>query len=117
MIETLLSGGLSEILTVFARGPEGVMPVGLITVQYADRLAFPHVYWFPWCTPRNKVEIGVRFFIQLKKNHLVLVTTDDGPDMKYFSHLCDYGLLRAVGKIRDYYAEGQGAMLFQSVGT
>lgn len=112
VVERFLTKGLSEIVTVM-----GEVPLAMISVEYSDRLALPHAYWFPWATPRNKVETGVKFFIQLKKNNLVLITVKDEVDVKYFQHLCKYGLLRAVGKIRDYYPDGEGAMLFQSVGA
>ncbi len=97
------------------------IPVLLVSVEYSGNLAIPHAVWFPEATPRNKLELGLRLFMELKKNHLVLATVKEtkgtkSPDVKYCEHLCDYGVLRRVGTIRDYHGPGENGVLFQSVG-
>ena len=81
----------------------------------SGKLASPHVIWYPEASPRNKVEVGVLVFRELKKEALVLVAPKEEFE-PYFRHLAKYGLLRVVGKIRDYFGEGQHTTLFQSVG-
>lgn len=90
------------------------IPIGVVGVHFDGNVAFPHVSWFPEASPRNKVEAGVMFIDQLKKEYLVLITGPEG-NAPYWRHLAKYGLLRGVGKIRDFYGKGEGAMMFQSV--
>lgn len=102
------------MVVVHADTPRGNMPVGLITVQENDFLAYPHVIWYPEASPRNKIEIGVKFFRDLKKDRLGLVTALES-DVSYFRHLGKYGLLRQVGKIRGFNRKGEDVILFQTV--
>lgn len=90
------------------------IPIGIVGVHFDGNLAFPHVSWFPEASSRNKIEAGVLFLSELKKAYLVIIT---GPEKfsPYWRHLAKYGLLRAVGKIRDFYGKGDHAMMFQSV--
>lgn len=111
----LILAANSKLWAVVAHTPHGLIPVGMVGVHYDGNLAFPHVTWFPEASRRNKIEGGVAFIRDLKKTHMVIIT---GPEKwaPYWRHLAKYGLLRAVGKIRDYYAPGDHAMMFQSVG-
>lgn len=93
----------------------GKIPVALISIAYDAHRAYPHAVFFPEATDRLRLEIGVKFLIELKKQNLVLIDSREATT-GYFRHLCRYGLLRAVGKIRDYYAKGEDAMWFQSRG-
>lgn len=78
------------------------VPIGVAGVHFDGHVAFPHVSWFPEATSRDKLEAGVSFIWELKQEHMVIIT---GPERftSYWRHLAKYGLLRAVGKIRDYY--------------
>jgi len=91
------------------------LPVGLIIVNYDNNKAYPHVAWFPEATPRLRVDIGARFVMSLKKTHLVMIATQEA-NLGYFRHLCNYGLLRPIGKVLGYYPDGEDGTLFQSVG-
>lgn len=113
MANDLMAAGTSMI-TVSAETPKGNMPVALITLDGNERVAWPKAFWFPSASPRNKVEIGVKFFRDMKKTHLGLVTARP-KDQPYYRHLAKYGLLRHVGKIRDYHGPGDDVMLFQTV--
>lgn len=90
------------------------IPIGIVGVHFDGRIAFPHVSWFPEATSRDKIQAGVLFLHDLKKDYLVIIT---GPEKfeGYWRHLAKYGLLRPVGKIRDFYGPGDHAMMFQSV--
>lgn len=116
-IETLNSAMVAgtELVIAFADTPKGNIPVVLITIHSNFKIAWPHAGWMPWASPRNKVEIGVKFFRDLKRTHLGLVTATP-EDQPYFRHLAKYGLLRTVGKIRDFNMDpGNDVMLFQTV--
>lgn len=114
-LSALIAGG-GEAIAVLADTPNhGRIPTGLAVIEYDGNLAYPHVLWYPDASPRSKLEATLAFMIRLKKNKLVLVRGADR-DVGYLSHLCKYGVMRKVGKIRDYFADGTHATLFQSVG-
>ncbi len=89
------------------------IPVCLCLIEYQQNRAYPNVWWFPEATPRNKIELSVKFLIELKAEFLVLIPSKEH-EVAYFSHLSYYGLLRKVGTIREYFPDGK-AILFQSV--
>jgi hypothetical protein len=67
------------------------------------------------------LEIGLNVYLELKKNWLVLTPIKEtkgtkSTDVKFHQHLCDYGVIRRVGTIRDYFGPSENGILFQSVG-
>jgi hypothetical protein len=108
------SGG--EVVVPMAKVRGELIPVGMISIAYQENRAYPHAIWFPEASARIRLEIGVKFIVELKKTHLVLITAEM-PDIHYFRHLSRYGLLKAVGKIQGYTATGDDVMMFQSAGT
>lgn len=118
MANEAMANGI-EVWTVFGKTSYGIIPIALLTIQFSrypvGRLAQPHVVWYPEASPRNKIEAGVLMLRELKKESMILIASADDV-LPYHRHLAKYGLLRSVGKLRDYRGEGQHAMLFQSVG-
>lgn len=113
-VSPVVQGG-GDAVTMLANTPEhGEIPVGLAMISYHGGIAWPHALWFPDASARNKLEVGLAFFIELKKNAKVLITSDRG-DEPYFLHLCKYGVLRKVGKLHEWFDPAH-ATLFQSVG-
>lgn len=109
-----------EVLVALANTSKGEIPLALVTVEYSDGKAFPHALWFPEASYRNKLELGLVLFIELKKRHLVLVTAmtpkgEKSSDVKFFEHLGKYGVLRRVGTIHGYFGPDDNAVIFQSV--
>lgn len=105
-----------------ARKGEGMIPVELISIEYSGNVAMPHVVWFPEASSRNRLELGLKLFMSLKKQHLVLINIvsqkgEKSADVRFHEHLCKYGVLRRVGTIRDYYGADVNNVLFQSVGN
>ena len=98
---------------------DGRTVVCLATVMFQDtpdlaRQAQPHVHWFPEATARDKVEIGLRFLVDLKRQALLLIAANKA-DWRFFDHLCKYGAVRRVGTIRGYFEDGGDAGLWQGV--
>ena len=117
-------GELSQFLAdLMEKGGEGYIgmakkggkdtPICLCLIEYQQRRAYPQVWWFPEATPRNRIELAVKFLIELKAEFLVLIPSKE-QEVAYFKHLCKYGLLHRVGTIREYFSDGK-AVLFQSV--
>ncbi len=94
-------------------------PIGMVGVTYGktgERVrAFPHAVWFQEGTARQRLEVSLRFLLNLKKTHLVVIEAREA-DWRFFQHLCKYGAIRRVGTIRDAYGEGKRAAIYQSVG-
>ena len=91
------------------------IPLGLAVIEYKGKVAYPHAIWFPDSSPRNRLEIGLAFFLELKKNNTGLVISDKKNEA-FFLHLCKYGVLRRVGQLWDWYEDGDRVKLFQTVG-
>lgn len=114
-VEQFLNMG-GEVVVPVARIDNEQIPVGVISIARQENRAYPHVIWFPEASARLRLEIGVKFIVELKKQALVLITAVER-DIHYFRHLSRYGLLKAVGKIQGYTASGDDVMLFQSAGS
>ena len=117
-------GQLTQLLTELVdRGGQGYVgiarkgdkdiPICLCLIELQQNRVYPNAFWFPEASPRNKVELSVKFLIDLKAKFLVLIPSEER-EVAHFSHLCKYGLLRKVGTIREYFSDGK-AVLFQSV--
>ena len=101
-----------------AQTPLGRIPVGFLVIEFrvmpdTKRQAWPEPLWFPEASPRNKLELMLRLLLDLKKEHLVLVLAKPA-SWTLLRHLCDFGVMRPVGKIRAYWADGADAMQYQS---
>jgi hypothetical protein len=91
-----------------------IAPVGFVVLSNFQEVLYPHVFWMPWATPRNKMETSVRFLADLNKEHNVMVIVPK-ETFGWFSHLGKYGVLRKVGTLLNHKGEGQNATLFEGV--
>jgi len=91
-----------------------MIPVGLTVMTLFQNVVYPHVYWMPWATSRNKLESAIRFLVDLKKDNNVLIISPQ-ERVKYYSHLGKYGILRKVGVLRNHGGPGEDAVMFEGV--
>lgn len=96
----------------------GIAPVGLIACDVPERKGRPelqpHVLWYPWASPRNKLEAGLKFFNDLRKTTTVLIfakATDECD--RYFGTLKKYQVLRRVGTAYDHFDAGEPSHVWQ----
>lgn len=106
-----------DVFVLTGKTPFGEIPVGIVSFKCeappsANQQFQPHVDWLPEASPRNRLECAMKFLIDMKKDGIVLLVARE-KDWKFFERLCNYGVLRPVGKIRGYYSDGTAAMLFQ----
>ncbi len=95
---------------VIARTPRGDIPVGLMTAKI-DNLGFwPSADWFPWASPRNKIEGVIMYINSARRAHLVLLLGDQ-KQKAFLTHVCKYGIMRRVGTLEK---NGERLALFQS---
>ena len=106
-----------DFITLICRTSKGLIPVGLIEVNVTIApdirpQAIPHALWFPEASPRNKLESVVRFLEHLRKGFTVLLVEQEA-NWRFFGKVCQYGVLRPVGKLRNYFSDGSDAMFYQ----
>lgn len=87
------SGG--EVFLLWAPTEHGRSPVGVVSVEYVQDAAWPHVIWFPWASPRNRLECALRFLVDMKKDLSVIVRTEED---RLYKRLSQYGVLRLIGE-------------------
>lgn len=115
--QQLAAGG--DVFIFIAKTASGEIPVGLVSYDRIVRRGMvpiyaPHAIWFPEATGRNKTEGVAEFLIWLKRSGLLLIYSE-AKNVKFFLHLCKYGILRPVGKIRGWFADGSDCHLFQGI--
>ncbi len=90
-------------------------PVGLVAAHEKDHRIEPHVIWFPWATPRNKIECSVKFLHSMRFTNVIVIYTPK-EDRRFYDHLLRYGMMKVVGPIDDWYGLGKGARMYQTRG-
>jgi hypothetical protein len=88
-------------------------PVGMMVGLGAENRMEPHVFWFKNSTPRNRLECVLKWLIDAKQKYALFLWIKEA-DWKLYFHLCKYGVIREVGKYRNFPGGGD-AMLFQGV--
>jgi len=62
----------------------------------APYMIFDRVIWFDWATPRQRIEHGVNFFNEIRKEFPVIGHVDK-ENKSYFEMMCKHGVIRRVG--------------------
>lgn len=85
--------------TLFANTKNGWAPAGIALGFYphpeATRFLIMDTFvWFPWATPRNRIECAAKFF---KEIDVPMMGFSRKPDTGFFEVMAKLGLLRRVG--------------------
>lgn len=95
---------------------ESGKPVGFIGARDRShgghRVLEPHAQWFPWATPRQRLETIVKYVSEMRKTALLTIFSRMS-DKDFYTHVCRYGIARRVGTIDGYFGDDPAA-LFQS---
>ena len=85
------------------------MPVGMVfTILpfYGKNVMWVGDFiWFPWASPRNRLEATVHFLNQMRREHAILGFAEP-ESIEFFEHVCRYGVLRRAGTVFDMLQEG-----------
>ena len=116
--QNINAGG--DLFTLLAHTTKGILPVGIISIAISEapftiRQISPHVVWMPWASGRNKLETILKFLVAAKEEGKPIITARE-PDWNFFNRLCNYGVIRPVGKLRGHYSDGGDARLYEGVG-
>jgi hypothetical protein len=88
---------------------QGRGPVGVIGAKTNGYLYEPHIEWFSWATPKNKIRVAVSFFQKFRYRALGVIRVhaleDSAP---FFRRLKKYVPLFFVGKIPGGDERGRG---------
>jgi hypothetical protein len=95
----------------------GLRPVALFVADYrfGGYAVEPHVRWFPWASPRNKLEIGVKFMMEVGKMTKVFIYPPNS-DGKLWERVWRYKVLKKGCKISDCYGKGEDAVMYYTPG-
>ena len=112
----MLSEGLNRFNVMYmmlAKSARGMAPVGMMVCLDGGYRIEPHCIWFPWATPRNKLEAYLNFFNKIRVTRLaVLFIPQD--EIRIFQHLERYGVIQRRGTISRFFEDGQFAAIFQT---
>lgn len=88
--------------------------VALVCAYYDGHRLEPHVEWFPWATPKNKLRSHVAFLQKMKYRKDVAVTevkSSEG-NKKFFHNLSKYISLKSCGMLPKGRADGNEHRFF-----
>jgi len=96
--------------TLIATPPgKDTMPVGVVfgIVPFYQKqvMWLGDFIWFPWASPRNKLETTVHFLNQMRKQYTIIGFCEPEA-INFFEHICRYGVLRRAGTVFDFFEEG-----------
>lgn len=89
--------------TLFAETKKGFIPVCFAVAflmhpdpRIAPCMILDQLVWFPWATPRSRVEGAVNFFNQMR-NEIPMLTFAREQTKKFVEVLMRHGVLRRIG--------------------
>lgn len=105
--------------TLFAETKRGFMPVGAVLGFYSHpnpRLApfmiVGDMLWFPWASPRNKIESAVYFFNRIRRE-IAMVEYANEEAKPFFEMIAAHGVVRRVGTSFNVYP-GTATAVFET---
>lgn len=105
--------------TLFAETKRGFIPVGVVlgfyshpNPQLAPFMIIGDMLWFPWASPRNKIESAVYFFNRIR--HEIQMVEYANEDAKpFFEMIAKHGVVRRVGTSYNVYP-GTATAVFET---
>ena len=90
------------------------MPVGVILGELRPKmLMIGDILWFPWASPRNRLE-SVLAFVNSQRDEITIVVWSRFGLRKSWEHVCKYAVMRRIGTIMDVSQDGDPMALYQS---
>ena len=89
-------------------------PIGFMIAYSAGAALEPHVLWFPWSSPRNRLEAVMQWLNEARKRSGVIVFVQD-EDKRLYERLEDFKVLRRAGTLFGYWGNGKPALLFETI--
>lgn len=87
-------------LVGFGDTKHGYGPACVIDVLQSEHVVEPHVIWFPWTSPANRI-VNFKWAMNLMaETHHVLLNVEK-KYKSFFDHFAKQGFLRKIGYIED----------------
>lgn len=90
--------------TLFAETRAGFKPAGMVFAFYShpDHTLSPFMIigdlvWFPWTTPRNRIEAAVYFFSLIRASVPLVDYAHGELNKRFFEMICQHGIMRRAG--------------------
>lgn len=89
-------------------------PVGVVMILTDGYRFEPHVKWFSWATPRQKMETAGKFLNIMRHDGFLGVIYMSEGESKFMEHLEKRGIVRMVGKVLDFFGLHRHANFYQT---
>jgi len=106
--------------TLFAETKRGYVPVGLVMAFYshAEQALSPFmiigdIVWFPWASPRNRIEAAVNFFNIMRKQIPMMDYAHGDENRRFFEMMAKHGIVRRVGTTLNV-VKGEPTAIFET---
>ena len=109
---------VDEILSNFPivlmlNGPD--KPTGLLVALLNGTDMEPHVEWFPWATPRQRLEGWVNFLDQARRGGTGIIKSEL-KDKNFYDHVAKYRVIRMVG-FRNFHPDPLNQIYYYEMRT
>lgn len=94
---------------------DGDVPLGFLGADRDDHKLWPHIVWFSWATPRNKIECALKFITDMRTDNIIYVF-DQPEDHLFWVRMAQYGVFRRIGKSEDHWTDGGTSVIWRSQG-
>ena len=108
------------VWSLHAETVKGFIPVGVVLAFWSHpdpRLApfmiIGDMLWFPWSSPRNRIEAAVRFAVTVRDEFPMVEFARD-EHVPFFEVLMKHGVVRRIGKSWNIYP-GEQTTVFETV--
>lgn len=105
--------------TLFAQTTKGLRPVGLVlgfwshpNPRLAPFMIVGDMIWFPWSSPRNRIEAAVQFFHRIR-SEIAMVEYARDEHKRFFEMICHHGIMRRIGTTYNVYP-GEGTAVYET---
>ena len=96
-----------------------VKPVGTILAFFSHPepalspfMIIGDIIWYPWATPRNKVEAALNFFNEMRRN-TAMVEYANKETKAFFEVMAKHGVMRRIGTSHNVYP-GEPTTIFET---
>tara|TARA_Y100000310_G_scaffold180645_1_gene180566 strand:+ start:211 stop:732 length:522 start_codon:yes stop_codon:yes gene_type:complete len=112
--------GFGEFYTMTGRASafksvDGDVPIGLLGADRDRHILWPHIEWFSWASPRNKIECALKFLTDMRVDNIIYVFARP-EDHGFWMRMAQYGVFRRIGKSEDHWTDGAESVIWRSQG-
>jgi len=101
--------GVWTVVSKSMRSERG--PVGLVFGWVRGRvIEVGGMAWFPWASPRNKLEGAVAFFDTMRREGFKVLEFSELKDKRFFESIARHGIIKRVGHVHKLFGDGDACL-------